>query len=94
MAVVTLLAVVAMTNESTSGQLTGIVIGLDGDLTTVDSFDVLSNGDQIRLVPSTDGDFTFPLGHLRDHLRTGEPIDVEYQLIDGVLMAVRISDAD
>lgn len=79
---------------SDSGQLTGIVIAVDGDLTTVHSFEVLSDGDRLVFEPSPDGDFAFPLAHLRDHLRTGEPIAVEYESVDGVLLAMRVSDAD
>ena len=41
-----------------------------------------------------DGDYGFPLGHLREHLRTGEPVYIEFERIDGVLVAMRVSDAD
>jgi hypothetical protein len=77
-----------------SGQLTGIVIAVDGDLTTVRSFDVLSEGDRFVFEPAPDGDFAFPLAHLRDHLRTGEPIAVEYERVDGALLAMRVSDSE
>jgi hypothetical protein len=77
-----------------SGQLTGIVLGVDGDLTEVRSFEVLSDGDRWIFAPSPDGDYEFPLGHLRDHLRTGDPVYVEFERVDGVLVAMRVSDAD
>lgn len=86
-------AVVAALLPSDSGQLTGIVTAVDGDLTRVESFEVLSNGDRWVFEPAPDGEFAFPLPHLRDHLRSGEPIDVEYEVVDGVLMATRVSDA-
>ena len=79
---------------SESGQLTGIVIAVDGDLTTVGTFEVLSDGDRFVFEPSPDGDFAFPLSHLRDHLRSGEPVAVEYERVDGVLLAMRVSDAE
>ncbi len=79
---------------SDSGQLVGVVIAVDGDLTTVRSFEVLSDGDRFVFEPAPDGDFAFPLGHLRDHLRTGEPIAVEYERVDGALVAMRVSDAE
>lgn len=79
---------------SDTGQLTGLVTAVDGDLTTVRSFEVLSDGDRFSFRPAPDGDFDFPLVHLRDHLRTGDPIAVEYQLIDGSLIASRVTDAD
>ena len=87
-------AVVMALLPSDSGQLTGIVIAVDGDLTDVRSFEVLSDGDRFVFEPSPDGDFAFPLSHLREHLRTGEPIAVEYETVDGVLMAMRVSDAE
>lgn len=77
-----------------SGQLTGIVIGVDGDLTDVRTFEVLSDGDRFVFEPSPDGDYAFPLSHLRDHLRSGEPVAVEYEDVEGVLTAMRINDAE
>lgn len=79
---------------SDNGQVTGIVTAVDGDLTTVRSFEVLSDGERVTFEPSPDGDFAFPLAHLRDHLRTGEPVAVEYEWVDGVLMATRVTDAE
>ncbi len=79
---------------SDSGQLTGIVTAVDGDLTTVRSFEVLSDGDRLVFEPSPEGEFAFPLVHLRDHLRTGEPVTVEYENVDGVRMATLVTDAE
>ena len=79
---------------SDSGQLTGIVIAVDGDLTTVHSFEVLSDGKRRVFEPAPDGEFAFPLAHLRDHLRTGERIAVEYETVDGVLLATLVTDAE
>ena len=87
-------SLVLLSSADDSGQLTGIVIGVDGDLTEVRSFAVLADGDQRTFVPSPDGDYGFPLGHLREHLRTGEPVYIEFERIDGVLVAMRVSDAD
>ncbi len=78
---------------SDSGQLTGIVIVVDGDFSTVDSFEVLSDGNRLVFELAPDGEFDFPPSHLREHLRTGEPVAVEYDRVDGVLMAIRVSDA-
>jgi len=77
-----------------SGQLTGIVIAVDGDLTEVRSFEVLSEGDRFVFEPSPEGDYAFPLSHLRDHLRSGEPVAVEYERVEGILKATRVNDAD
>lgn len=76
-----------------SGQVSGLVVAVDGDLTEVRSFEVLSDGDRFVFVPSPEGDFAFPLPHLRDHLRSGDPVAVEYERVDGVLLATHVSDA-
>lgn len=91
--IVAVAAAVLALLPSDSGQLTGIVIAVDGDLTEVRSFEVLSDGERRVFEPAPDGDFAFPLSHLRDHLRTGDPIDVEYERVDGVLLATHVSDA-
>ncbi len=93
LAVGALLIVVAVTGGDGSGQLTGLVVAVDGDLTEVRSFDVLSDGERTSFAPAPDGVFDFPLGHLREHLRTGEPVTIEYEHREGVLTATRVSDA-
>ena len=87
-------AIILAIAPSDTGQLTGIVVAVDGDLTTVRSFEVLSGGDRFVFEPSPDGDYAFPLSHLRDHLRTGEPVAVEYERVDSVLVAMRVTDGE
>lgn len=76
----------------TPNQVTGIVTAVDGDLTSVTAFEMLAEGRTWRFEPAPDGDFAFPLAHLRDHLRAGDPIVVDYSDVDGVLRATRITD--
>ena len=57
----------------TSGTVIGPVISVDGDLTEVRSFTVLVEGDEMVFVPIVEGDYAFPLPHLREHLRDGSP---------------------
>jgi hypothetical protein len=87
------LAFVAASGGEDSGQLIGIVVAVDGDLTRVESFELLADGDRTRFEPWADGEFDFPLPHLRDHMRTGDPVVIEFERMDGVMMATRISDA-
>lgn len=87
-----LATVLAACSTTPSNSLTGIVTAVDGDLTQVTSFEVLSDGRTWQFVPSPDGDFAFPLPHLRDHLRAGDPVVVEFSEIGGVLSATAISD--
>lgn len=70
----------------------GVVVDVTGDLTTVEDFTVLVEGDPIRFVPTPDGDYAFPLPHLRDHLRTGEPVLVGWELVDGTRRATSLDD--
>ncbi|GIU91368.1 MAG: hypothetical protein KatS3mg011_0274 [Acidimicrobiia bacterium] len=48
----------------------GVVVEVDGDLTGVRSFTVITtDGERLHLTPDPDGRYAFPLPHLRDHLR-------------------------
>jgi hypothetical protein len=74
-----------------------VVVGVEGDLSSVISFEVLSPaGDRLTFVPGPDlAGFRHggPLTHLSEHLRTGEPIRVTYTESDkGALMAVIVED--
>ncbi len=77
--------------------VTGVVIDVVGDLTNVESF-------VLRLPDGTDHTFhpaagvlfhgTANLSHLRDHLRSGEPVEVRYEeLDDGTWSALAVDDA-
>lgn len=83
---------VAVACASGSGTVRGLVTDVTGDLTTVTRFTVLVEGDLLEFVPAPDGDFEFPLPHLRDHLRTGEPVLVTYEEREGELVAVALAD--
>lgn len=91
-AVTVSLAACAASDEVT---VEGIVTGVDGDLTAVASFEVLTvDGDTIELVPAPFGDFDFPLPHLISHMNTLEPVEVTYSTAeDGVRLASAIGDA-
>ncbi|MGH8953226.1 MAG: hypothetical protein ACRDX9_17620 [Acidimicrobiia bacterium] len=73
----------------------GVVTAVDGDLTTVISFDIhTTDGDTIRLVPAPFGDFAFPLPHLGSHMRSLDPVRVTYTTADdGTNLAQAIDDA-
>jgi hypothetical protein len=64
----------------TSGTSRGIVLGVDGSLEEVTSFTVLVDGEEVTFAPVEGGDYDFPLSHLREHQRTGEPILVTWEL--------------
>ncbi len=91
-----LLALVALSliacAAPTSGTARGVVIAVDGDLEQVSSFTVLVEGEEWRLLPVADGDYSFALPHLREHQRTGEPILVGWELVDNVRYALSLAD--
>jgi hypothetical protein len=81
----------ASTGNST---LVGSVIAVDGDLVDVRTFEVLSDGASFEFRPALDGNFSIPLVHLRDHLRSGEPVRVTYREVEGELVASDVVDAE
>lgn len=74
----------------------GVVIEVEGGLTEIEGFLLrLPDGSDLRFVPADGilfhGDA--PLGHIRDHLRSGEPIEVEFEVLsDGTAVALEVSD--
>lgn len=78
--------------SQSSGTVMGVVIDVDGDLEEVRSFTLLVEGDEMTFVPSSEGEYDYPLSHLRDHLRDGVPIRVGWERRDGELIAVSLDD--
>lgn len=73
----------------------GVVLEVDGDLTSVESFVIRTDdGDVLEVIPAPDGDFRFPLPHLHDHARTLEPVLVELDRSVDPPLATAIRDAD
>lgn len=69
-----------------------MVLQVEGSLDEVTSFTVLAGEEEVTFVPVEDGDYDFPLSHLREHQRTGEPVVVEWAVEDGVRQAVALAD--
>lgn len=70
----------------------GLVVSVDGDLSQITSFEVRADGETVLFEPAPDGDFDFPLVHLRDHLRTGDPVVVGYEVSEGRNLAISVAD--
>lgn len=65
-----------------------------GGLQDLESFTIVDETGR-RFVFRPDAEATFhggPLGHLRDHLRSGEPVVVRYRESGDMLIAVEVSD--
>lgn len=89
-AFVALILVAACAQDS--GTVMGVVTAVDGDLTSVRSFTLLVEGDSITFTPAADGDFQYPLTHLRDHLRDGTPVRVSWEREEDLYLAIAVGD--
>jgi hypothetical protein len=76
---------------------TGIVTSVQGpSAAQVDTFTLRTNSGEalaftVGRLDLADGGLPAP--HLREHLVSGEPITVEYESVDGELLALRYVDA-
>ncbi len=94
-AVACLLAVVSCAGPE--DHAIGVVVAVDGDLTGVAAFEIVTvTGERLRFVPGPGlerFDDGAPLTHLQEHLRTGVPIQVTYRENARGLEAVAVADA-
>jgi len=92
----TLLLTVVLACGGGSDSVRGVVVEVEGGLADVTGFLIrLPNGSDLRLEPAEGllfgGDA--PLSHIRDHLRSGEPVEVEFELLDdGTAVAYSVTD--
>ena len=70
----------------------GIVTSVEGNFDDITSFVVLVEGDPLEFTPSPEGDYDFPLAHLREHQRTGEPVLVDWEMVGSVRYALSLAD--
>ena len=83
-------------SEADGSVVEGVVIDVQGDLSTVDAFVLLTaDGERLTFVPAPEATFHggAPLSHLGDHVRSGAPIAVTYRDQDGTLVAIEVDDA-
>jgi hypothetical protein len=85
-------------STSTDGtmMLLGTVIDVDGNLATVKEFTVRSPDGSETTFELADGALfdDGPIAHVRDHLRSGQPVTVEYAITeDGSNLARSLGDA-
>ncbi len=91
-----LIVACSSSDDDGEGRVTGVVTQVSGDLGEVTSF-VVTDGDgrshQFEPAPGLmfeDG----PLDHLREHIVSGDPVEVGYERAeDGALIAVDVADA-
>jgi len=78
--------------NQTSGTARGVVTSVEGSLDEITAFSVLIEGSDVRFLPVEAGDYDFPLSHLREHQRTGEPVFVDWELVGSVRYALSLAD--
>jgi len=76
----------------TSGTARGVVASVDGTIDEVTSFVLLADGSELEFTPVPDGEYDFPLSHLREHQRTGEPVLVGWEIVGSVRYALTLAD--
>lgn len=89
--------VVAACAGSSTEQVTGVVIDVTGDITTVERFVLQTqDGERLELVVAPGVIFAdgAPIGHLSEHVQTGSPVEIRYEVLDdGSRVVQAIDDA-
>jgi hypothetical protein len=90
-------ALVAIAACGTTGQeVSGVVVEVTGDITTVEQFVLrLPDGTDQAFVPAPGITFHSgaAIGHLRDHMRSGQAIVIDYEILDdGTWVARHVDD--
>ena len=89
----------ACSSNTTSGdsapkEVTGPVLEVDGEsLGDVTSFEVKEQDESYQIFIDPDVNYGFNLGHINEHLASGEPVRVGIDSRDGKLFATVIVDA-
>ena len=96
-AVAVLLLVLAACSTGDEGRADGVVIDLVGGISSIESFTVRLGDGTDRIFEPAPGILfhgAAPLAHLRDHLVSGERVEVRFRTLDdGTLLALDVGDA-
>lgn len=75
-------------------EVTGVLLDVESEgVDEVVSFTLKDGDDTYEIFIADDVDYGFPLGHLSEHLSTGDPVKVPLEERDGKLYALSIDDA-
>ena len=81
-------------NAEPPRELTGVILTIDSEgLGEVNSFELKEGDESYRIFIDPDIDYAFNLGHLNEHLASGQPVHVELDRRGGRLYAQSIADA-
>ena len=87
------LLLLASCGTADQGTVEGLVVDVQGDLSAVTEFTVLTDQGRMSSIPAPEGDFAFPLPHLREHILSGVPVVVFWEEHDGTKVAVMVDDS-
>jgi hypothetical protein len=80
--------------EDAPAEVTGVLLDVDSNgVDDVQSFTLKDGDDTYEIFIADDVDYGFPLGHLSEHLTSGDPVKVPLEERDGKLYALSIDDA-
>jgi hypothetical protein len=79
--------------ENAPDNVTGALIDVEAEgLGEVTGFTLKDGDETYEILIAEDVDYGFDLEHLREHLRTGDPVAVALDVRDGKLYALSIDD--
>jgi hypothetical protein len=87
-----LISLIMVACAQNGGTVLGVVVEVEGSLEQIESFTVLVEGDEMTFLPVADGEYPYPLSHLRGHVRTGQPVFVTWERRSGDLYATELRD--
>ena len=80
--------------EDAPDEVTGVLLDVESEgVGEVTSFTLKENDETYEILIADDVDYGFNLGHLSEHLTTGDPVRVPLEVRDGKLYALSIDDA-
>lgn len=80
--------------EDAPDEVTGVLLDVESEgVGEVTSFTLKEGDDTYEIFIAEDVDYGFNLGHLSEHLTTGDPVRVPLEVRDGKLYALSIDDA-
>ncbi|MDQ3915542.1 MAG: hypothetical protein M3323_09495 [Actinomycetota bacterium] len=84
----------AAQEQEVPSEVTGVLLDVDSEgVADVTSFTLKDGDETYEIFIADDVDYGFPLGHLSEHLSTGDPVRVPLEERDGKLYALSIDDA-
>lgn len=84
----------AVASEDAPDEVTGVLLDVQSEgVGEVTSFTLKEGDDTYEIFIADDVNYRFNLGHLSEHLTTGDPVRVPLEVRDGELYALSIDDA-